>query len=145
MEERDYLTVTAEGEVYRIRCEKLNQEVSASGYCRVRGGKGRRYLVHRLVAEAFLDNPEGKPEVNHKNKDPTDNSVGNLEWVTRQENQEHAIAKEWSFYDPEGVRHTFVNLSKFCRENGLNNGHMWSVHNGDVTSAKGWTKVQPKQ
>lgn len=50
----------------------------------------RRFLVHRLVATAFVPNPDCRPHVNHKDSDPGNSSAGNLEWVTRSQNQQHA-------------------------------------------------------
>jgi len=48
--------------------------------------------VHRLIAEAYLPNPDGLPEVDHKNADRQDNRPINLRWCTRRENQKNALS-----------------------------------------------------
>lgn len=55
-------------------------------------GRRQRMLVHRLVAQAFIPNPDGLPQVNHKNGNGMDNRVENLEWVTNKQNNSHAMA-----------------------------------------------------
>ena len=67
----------------------------ATGYCFVclhRDGTTTQKYVHRLVAIAFIDNPQNKKYVNHKNGIKADNKVENLEWVTFSENIKHAFA-----------------------------------------------------
>lgn len=72
---------------------KLKQKTNKYGYKCVnlsKNGIVTSTTVHRLVAQAFIPNPDNKPEVNHKNEDKQDNRVENLEWVTSKENQNHA-------------------------------------------------------
>lgn len=56
--------------------------------------KCKHYYVHRLVAETFLDNPQNKPEIDHINRNPSDNRLENLRWATRSENNRNTSAND---------------------------------------------------
>lgn len=86
--------VNADGQVRR-KASILKPGSIPSGHltvalCRGKGGgKPKSMYVHRLVALTFIENPENKPLVNHKNGNPKDNRVSNLEWATYSENISH--------------------------------------------------------
>lgn len=66
--------------------------VSQQGYCSVdlyNRGKTKRFLVHRLVATAFIPNPNNLPQVNHKDENPLNNNVNNLEWCSAKYNMNY--------------------------------------------------------
>jgi len=87
-------SITSFGRVWSHRRKKwLKQNNNGHGYSivtfSVNNDRNDR-KVHRLVADAFIENPDNKPQVNHKNGIKSDNCLSNLEWVTRRENQQHA-------------------------------------------------------
>lgn len=59
--------------------------------CLYKGGEKYYKKVHRLVAETFIDNPDNKKEVNHKDGNKRNNVISNLEWVSGKENMAHAV------------------------------------------------------
>ena len=84
------------------RGRTMKQNKNKFGYCDVRlckKGVEKAHLVHRLVAMAFLDNPECKPQVNHKNGVKWDNRLENIEWASLAENRLHSYrelnARNW--------------------------------------------------
>ena len=91
----DLYKVTDEGEVIsfvRTNNKVLKGCVSGKGYkevCLTKDKKTRSLLVHRLVALAFIPNPEGYLEIDHKNENKLDASVGNLRWCSSKMNKEY--------------------------------------------------------
>lgn len=77
---------------HRVVATKLRkQSINKNGYKRINAGNKRIVLVHRMVALAFIPNPENKPFINHIDANPSNNVVTNLEWCTHKENMHHAI------------------------------------------------------
>lgn len=80
---------------YRTVNEKiLNLNKNRYGYVTVnlsKNNKNKICTIHRLVATAFIPNPENKPQVNHIDGNKTNNIVENLEWVSKEENMQHAV------------------------------------------------------
>lgn len=80
---------TKDGKVYH-NGQEVKTWVNDKGYVYFWADK-KNQILHRHIALAHIPNPDDKPEVNHKDGNKTNNDVSNLEWVTKQENRNHAI------------------------------------------------------
>lgn len=107
----NWADVPRRGLCQRIRIEKtypLKPYLHTTGYWRINLGRKNRHYVHRLVAAAFIPNPENKPFVDHIDGCRTNNQVSNLRWVTSKENalyggDRHGFASQISAAKSAGV------------------------------------------
>lgn len=129
---------------------KVRKQHLRKGYCKVNvGGKPR--FVHRLVAEAYIPNPDGEGTVNHINGCKADNSVSNLEWVSLKYNIEHALNNNLHYrprsavqgYDgATGFGVVFKSMQQ-AKKYGFHQGAISSCCSGKIKSHKGfvWGKI----
>lgn len=85
--------------LYKNGKEKLlKPSKNKNGYLRVtltKDHKVKHIFIHRLVAQAFLENPDNLPQVNHKDENKENNCIENLEWCTASYNVKYSIDDEW--------------------------------------------------
>ena len=144
-----------DGQIYSKDGKPYKQALSNAGYYRISTratGKAVMFSVHRLVAMAFLDNPQGLPCVNHIDEDRTNNRADNLEWCTQKYNCNHGsrnekIAKAQLNRADEsrpvilidGLKETvYPSAMQAQRDLGINNGDIIACCRGRRKSAGGY-------
>lgn len=149
--EYDRYEVNELGQIrHKDRKKILTPRANRSGYMYVNfniGGHRTNFAVHRIVANAFIPNPNNYPEVNHKNLDKADNRVENLEWVNSTENKIHSYnseirksnGKEVEQYDlNNNYIKTFPSASAAAKYMGCSIGAISNCCNGRTKTSQGY-------
>lgn len=137
------------GRVKRVATNRVLQPYRNNvGYLLVyvcKNGKRKTHRIHRLVAQAFIPNPENKPEVNHLDENKSNNMVSNLEWSTRKENCNYGTRNERLSIPiiatnlKTGESREFYGSNECARQLALNNAHITSVLKGRLKQTGGYT------
>ena len=128
----------------------MESHVNVYGYLRVKlckDGRKKWYMINRLVAQAFLPNPDNLPEVNHKDEDKTNNCVDNLEYCSSSYNKNYGTRTKrsaeklskpvFSVNKESGLIMWWQSAHEAERCTGINQGHICACCNGKLKSAGG--------
>lgn len=140
----DRLVEYKNGSIRKYDGKELKPRIYKSGYAIVtlnKNGIAKTYRVHRLVADAFLPNPDNLPEVHHLNHDRNDNRAENLQWVTRAEQMdEHLRAEKGTRLRVigHGIDEIFISAREVKQELGIDNSSALKVAKGIYKQIKGY-------
>lgn len=120
------------------REEILKPNKVSGGYLKVTlCKKGEKYyhplLVHRLVLEAFVPNPNNLPEVNHKDKNPENNRLENLEWISHPGNIDYSLSKKVLCVETGEL---YISAMEAFRQTGVHQQHIIACCRGKFKTAK---------
>ena len=144
------MAYTMNGAIINKPSKILSACDDGKGYLRLHLKKNKvskNHRVHRLVAEAFVDNPLKLPKVNHKDGNKKNNHADNLEWCTQAENVAHAYANGMSkrcvpvpvvAIDEKGNEYYFKSQCEAARKTGIPQQNISSCCNGKLESAGGY-------
>ena len=148
--------VSDQGRVRSLKYGKekiLKHGKTHDGYLKVnlwKDGHTKQTYVHRLVAESFIPNPNNLTTVNHKDEDKTNNTVSNLEWMSREDNVAYS-QPQWAKRSVQMLDKstsellaTFPSTHEAERVTGIDQGHISTCCNGKLKSAGGyiWRYIQ---
>ena len=140
--------ITRDGKVWSYKRNKfLKHVLDKDDYHKVslcKNGKKKSFRIHRLVAKAFIPNPNNLPEVNHKDEDKSNNCVENLEWMSKIDNINYGTGSKRSakkrskpVYCIE-LNKIFDGARQAARELGLDNSNIIKCCKGKLKTTGGY-------
>jgi hypothetical protein len=138
------------GNIRRLQNKRILRKVNRNGYlvAHLSNRVAKSFYIHRLVAMAFIPNPDGLPQINHKNEIKTDNRAENLEWCTAKYNMNFGtrtqrMKKNRSFpvmqIDEYGVVISiYEGISEAERKTGINRPNICKCLKGKIKTAGGY-------
>lgn len=121
----------------------ISQHDDTHGYLQVqlfKDGVGKRFKVHRLLASAFIPNPENKPTVDHIDRNRRNNNLENLRWATYNEQRSNQSSGEKEVIAIKGTQElTFSSVSECARVIGSNSSNVTSCCKGRRKSVCGYS------
>lgn len=141
--------ISHEGKVFR-NGKELKPFKHPQGYWTMvfcQDGKRKQILVHRMVAELYLPNPNNYPVVNHLDENKRNNNVNNLEWTTLEKNNEYSFAKYYVVENVNtGEKYNVYNLAKWCRERNLTANTLGTTFEGKKNKThKGYRVIEKSE
>lgn len=133
--------ITSCGRVWSYKRNKFREpQKDKDGYPSVllsNNGKLKNFRIHRLVAMAYVPNPENLPEVDHIDRNKENNCVNNLRWVSREENNKNKKYPQRQIICIETGK-VFESQAAAAREMNLSNGHINDVLKGRLKTTGGY-------
>lgn len=143
-----FYAITSCGKVWSYMSKKfLKPEVVRGGYLKVflcKHGQIKPYLVHRLVAQAYIPNFDNKSQVNHKDENKKHNYISNLEWATAKENASYGSRTDRSARKRSKAvlcvetGTVYWGMSEAERQTGIEQGNISRCANGKLNTAGGF-------
>lgn len=143
---KDFYEIQEDGTLYGHRGRKLAETLNSHGYVQNKLSTEigeKPFYRHRLVALAFIPNPENKREINHRDENKLNNDISNLEWATRAENINHGTRNERISKPVIGIcvktgqQIEFPSTMEAGRQ-GFHQGHVAACCRGEEKTHKGY-------
>lgn len=141
--------VCEEGNIYSHKTVskggKLTPSKTTKGYLQVflyKDNVANIFRVHRLVADAFLEDVEGKDQIDHINNNKEDNRLVNLKRVNNQENSSKALSKTYHLFHKDGRSIIVNNLERWCRTNKYHSPNFYRLLNKQRKTAYGFNLME---